>query len=262
MTNREIAYVSEVMRNRVFASKDEIFEILNQVSSDRKVSNLRFYLFDLVRNNIIYKFDETRYKYCGNLKQFTYEFTDFDNEIKTKLESRFEGIQLCVWNTSFLSKYLNLMPYEYFTFIETDKMYLELAYDFLKQFYSVLYLPNQKELYYYSLRNHQLILGKLISRAPLHESRQKYIGINYKSDLKEKVVLRPTIEKILVDIYVEVNTYSVFEEIHQIYKGILRTYCVNFQKLYYYAKNRGQYEKIKQFIEKDIGYNVKNGDFK
>jgi hypothetical protein len=234
-------------------------ELIIENNPARNPSYMRFYLFDLVKANVLYKYDHRRYKYNGKLKQFIYEYTDSDLILKEQLESKFEDIELCIWNTSFLSQYLNLMPFDYITFVETDKDYLELIFDVLKINHKILYSPNQKELDLYSQRDNQIILKKLITRAPLDNLYENNIGINSRISKSKRVVYKPKIEKILVDIFSESNTYSIFSELNQIFFGILKAYCINYQKLFYYAKNRGIYEELSNFIENQIHFDVESG---
>lgn len=261
MTNFEIEKVTEFMKDRIFATKDEILKLILENNPSRNPSYDRFYLFDLVRANIIYKIDDNRYKYNGKLIQFKYEFTDSDLDLKRKIESRFDDIKLCIWNTSFLSQYMNLLPYDYYTFVEIDKNYMELLFDYLKFDYKILYQPNQRELDLYTHKDNQIILKNLISRAPLDKTYETYIGVNNNLKKSKRVVLSPKIEKILVDIFAETNSFSVFSELHQIYEGIFKAYCINFQKLFYYAKNRGISEELKRFISFEIHYSLEKGDF-
>lgn len=261
MTKKEIDLVNDFMKSNNFATKEEIMSLILKANPDRNVTNSRFYLFDLVRAKIIYKFDKNRYKYMGNLKRFSYEFTQSDLEIKESIEKRFKDIQICIWNTSFLSRYLNLLPIGYYTFLEIDKKYATLIFDYLKNDYDILFLPNQNDLYIYRRKNNQIVLKKLLVRAPLDKTYDSYIGVNYKSKSNRKVVFSPRIEKILVDIFVETNTYSMFSELDDIFTNIFKRYAVNIQKLLYYAENRNVEEKMRKYIVSTINYDLENGEF-
>jgi hypothetical protein len=259
MTNLEIEKVRDFMENRVFATKEELLKFIIDNNPDRNPSYMRFYLFDLVTANVLHKYDDKRYKYNAQHKQFIYEYTDSDLILKDKLESRFEDIELCIWNTSFLSQYLILMPFDYLTFVESNKDYLELIFDALKIDHKILLNPTQKELDLYSQRDHQVILKKLITRAPLDNLYESNIGINSRIRKSKRVVYRPKIEKILVDIFSESNTFGIFSELHQIFFGIFKAYCINFQKLFYYAKNRGISEEFRNFLENQMNFDVEHG---
>jgi hypothetical protein len=262
MTNLEIEQIRDYMKDKVFSTKDEIMEFMISINPERRPSNLRFYLFDLVRANVIHKYDTNRYKYNGKLKQFVYTLTNSDLELKDKIESRFDDIELCVWNTSFISQYLNLMPYDYYTFVATNKNYLELVFNYLKSSYKVLYKPTMKELDYYVQKNNQVILKNLIIRSPLDKNYTNYIGINKGFQKQQKIVFSPRIEKILVDVFVERDNFSVFSELHEIYRGIFSAYCINFQKLFYYAKNRGVYEDLYRYIISEIQFDFETGELR
>lgn len=62
--------------------REEFLEIIIKVNLKRNLEYLRFYIFDLVNNNIIYKLNEKFYKYNNKLKLFEYEYMKFEELIK------------------------------------------------------------------------------------------------------------------------------------------------------------------------------------
>ena len=94
---------------------------------------MRFYIFDLVKNNIIYRLNNKYYKFNDKLKSFQYEYIQIDNMLKEKIEEKFEGIDVCVWSTSFLSRFLNLLPTINYTFVEIIQDFQKHLYDYLKK---------------------------------------------------------------------------------------------------------------------------------
>ena len=66
----------------------------------------------------------------------------------------------------------------------------------------------------------------------------------------------------MVDIFVEKNNFSIFDELNSIFIGLLSTYCVNFQKLFYYAKNRGVFEELSEYIIYEIMFDLEKIEFR
>jgi len=264
MTQSEIEKVADFMKQKTFATKEELLDLIIRNNSMRKPEYFRFFLIDLFRANVLFKYDEKRYKYTGALRLFKYEYTDSDKEIIAKIESRIDEAKICVWNTSVLTPYMDLMPYWHLTFVETEKPLQVLLYDTLEnEGFRVICESEKKDIERFSSVESLVILKKLITRAPLDDTYENLIGKNTLTKRERKpVVLKPKAEKILVDIFAESDRFGIFSEYDSIFRGFLKTYCINFQKLFYYAKNRGICDKIDRFLREDIRFDVKTGDFR
>ncbi|MDP2812947.1 MAG: hypothetical protein Q8S15_00705 [Erysipelotrichaceae bacterium] len=262
MKKDEISKINDFMMEKNLVTREELLSFILKINPERNSSYLRFYLIDLIKANVLHKFNDRKFKYNGKLKPFSYEYTKSDLLLQSKIEDRFDNLDICIWNTGFLSLYLNLMPIDYYTIVETNKQYLELVFDFLKHDYNVLLEPNKKELEFYMHKENQIILKKLNTRAPLDKPYNSKIAANVHISRSSRIVFKPSIEKILVDIYAESSTYSFYSELNHIFEGALKAYCVNFQKLFYYAKNRGIYEEISKFVENELSYDLNRGEFR
>lgn len=261
MTQREYEEIRSILADIKKVTREELLEIIIKVNPKRNPEYLRFYIFDLVNNNIIYKLNEKFYKYNNKLKLFEYEYTKFEEPIKNQLEEKFEGIDICIWNTSFLSMFQNLLPVTNYTFIEIDSNFLEYLYNHMKTDYNALLDPSVKDLELYAKGNDIVIIKKLFVRAPIVKPYSYNVAINKNLKTKKSFIFKPTIEKILVDIFVESELYDVFNDIEDLYRGILKTYCVNFQKLFAYSKYRGITEELSNFIMNRIKFDFNIGEF-
>lgn len=261
MTQKEYKAISSIVRERVMVTQEELLEIIMKVNPKRNSNNLRFYIFDLVSNNIIYKLNEKYYKYNNKLKPFSYEYTKFEEPLITKLAEKYEGINICVWNTSFLSLFQNLLPVVNYTFVEIDSKFLDYLYSDMKNDYNTLLDPSEKELRLYAKGNEIVIIKKLFVRSPIVKPFSHHVAINKNIKKSQSVIVKPTIEKILVDIFVESKVYNVFNDLTDLYKGIFQTYFVNFQKLFAYSKYRGITEELSEFIMKTIKFDFNTGEF-
>lgn len=261
MTNKEYDKIKNILSEVKLVTKEQLWDIIHKINPNRKHDYMRFYIFDLVKNNIIYRLNNKYYKFNDKLKSFQYEYIQIDNMLKEKIEEKFEGIDVCVWSTSFLSRFLNLLPTINYTFVEIIQDFQKHLYDYLKKEYNVLINPTEKELELYFKGENQVVIKKLLVRAPLDKPYRHNIAINRNIGKKKFTLYKPTIEKILVDIFVESKKYDIFNDIDEIFKGTLKTYCVNFQKLFSYSKYRGVLEEMNDFILHSIKYDYKKGEF-
>lgn len=261
MTQKEYEKIKSVLVKVKKVTRDELLDIIIKVNPSRKPENLRFYIFDLVNHNIIYKLNDEFYKYNNKLRPFEYEYTKFEEPIKIRLEEKFENVDICIWNTSFLSMFQNLLPAINYTFIEIDSNFLEYLYNYMKADYNALLEPSVKDLELYAKGNDRVIIKKLFVRAPIAKPYNYSVAINKNMKAKRIFVFKPTIEKILVDIFAESKLYDVFNDIDDLYRGILKTYCVNFKKLFAYSKYRGISEKLSDYIINRIKFDFNVGEF-
>lgn len=242
-------------------TRNELLDIIIEVNPEIKPQNLRFYIFDFVRNNIIYRLNDKFYKYNDKLKPFEYEYTKFERTIKHRLEEKFEGIDICIWNTNFLSMFQNLLPVVNYTFIEIDSNFVEYLYNYMKLDYNALIDPSERDLELYAKGRDRVIIKKLLGRTPIVKPYMYSVGANKNIKKEKGSVFKPTIEKILVDIFVESKLYDVFNDVEDLYRGILKTYCVNFKKLFAYSKYRGITEELSNFIKNTVKFDFNVGEF-
>jgi hypothetical protein len=262
MTKTEIEIIKDYCSKKQLMTKNEIENFIIETFPNRKDSLMRFYMFDLFNNNVIYRLNSKYYKFCNDLINFDYQNTKTDEMITKKIEERFPEMETCVWSTLFLSNFMNLQPYVSYTFIEVDSLYVEILFDYLKNIYENLLInPNEKELYYYTKGSNPIIIRPLVKRAPLEKPYSNSIGGNRNIKTVISKVFRVTIEKIIVDIFIDKDKINLYSEWDSIITCILKTYSINFQKLFSYAKYRNVEEEIQYFLNDCINFNTEKGEF-
>jgi hypothetical protein len=110
--------------------------------------------------------------------------------------------------------------------------------------------PDEKAIDFYIAESNQpLVIKKLLTRAPLSKRTEKRIKFYI-----------PTLEKILVDLFVEERLFYYVQgsELIHIYENAITSYTINFTKLFSYAKRREQEQNIKQFMTNHISHLVKD----
>jgi hypothetical protein len=262
MKIKELELINDYCNKKQLLTNEDIEKFIINNFSLRKKELMRFYLTDLFSSNIVYRLNSTHYKYNNNLVQYNYQNSDIDNSIKENIEARFPEMETCVWGTNTLTNFMNLQPYVTYTFVEVNSLYIEIVYDYLKNKYeNILINPIEKELNHYVKGSSTIIIQKLPLRSPLDKPFRGTIGnvTNISSHISN--VFNPRIEKIIVDIFVDKDKINLYGEIDVIIKGILKVYCVNFEKLFSYAHYRGIREELDDYIKYVINYDVIKGEF-
>lgn len=115
-----------------------------------------------------------------------------------------------------------------YIFIEIDLNFFEYLYNYMKIDYNVLLDLSVKDLELYVKGNDIVIIKKLFVRVLIVKFYSYNVVINKNLKIKKSFIFKFIIEKILVDIFVELELYDVFNDIEDLYRGILKIYCVNF----------------------------------
>ena len=145
-------------------------------------------------------------------------------------------------NTNILNEFTQHYIMNNFIVVETERFAVEMILTLLKEKLMKKYTIVTESMYNENknvfLNNENLIIVKsLNSRAPLDKNKDG--------------TLKPTIEKIMIDLYKD-KLYEFIQgkELEYIYTNIFESYNVNFKKLYSYAKNRVILEQYKNYIIK------------
>jgi hypothetical protein len=262
MTKYELNTIKEYCDKKQLLTKYDIEDFILTNFSNRKKSLMRFYIFDLLRKNVVYRLNSYYYKSCDKLVAFEYKYIDIDESIKENIEKRFPELDACIWSTNFLSNFMNLQPYILYTFVEVNSFYTEIVYDYLKTiFKNILINPNKDDLYHYGKGEDLVIVRKLQIRAPLEKPFNGLVGINNHLTYNNSRVFKQTIEKLIVDIFVDKEKINLYSEHDLIIYGFLKVYLVNFKKLFRYASYRGIENDIKNYIKNCIRFDVEKGVF-
>ena len=194
---------------------------------------LKKYLYLLKKNEVMYP--AGRGWYSNIQKEFELNIEPTEKITKLLIE-KFPLIEFSCWSTEQLKGFFHHLPSRYITFIYTDKDFLQSVKDFLlENDYNVYLNPYKIEAEkFVELKTKTIILRSTISsRVPEEKNRAK-------------------IEKILVDLFMEMKKISLMDkdEYIKIVSNIILNYRINMAEMLDYAHNRKIKDEIKNlFIE-------------
>jgi len=89
----------------------------------------------------------------------------------------------------------------------------------------------------------------LITRSPVGKRTENKVKLS-----------TPLLEKILVDLFAEEKLFYFYRgsELRHIYENAIKSYTINFTKLFSYAKRREREQEIKSFITQHMEYLIKD----
>ena len=173
-------------------------------------------------------------------------------KIASKISTQFKDIKYCIWGTEWLNEFSQHQSGKKMILVEVEKEFIESFYYELKDnFKNDIYLnPDEKAInFYISESNQPLIIRKLLTRSPIGKRTERKIKFQ-----------SPLLEKILVDLFAEEKLFYLYQggELVHIYENAIKSYAINFTKLFSYAKRREKEHDIKTFLTNNIPHLVKD----
>jgi len=241
----------EEFKNRDAFSREELFDFFKYLEPQLKEGTFGWRIYDLKKKNII-KSIQRGYYIISYQPKYKPEISEDILKIAKVISKRFEDVKYCVWDTDWINEFTQHQSGKKILIIEIEKDFVESLYYELKDSFKLdFYLnPDEKAIdFYISESERPAIIKKLITRSPISKRTEKQIKF-----------YTPLLEKILVDLYAENKLFYFYQgaELMHIYENILKSYTINYTKLFSYAKRRDQEQDIKQFMANNMYHLVKD----
>ena len=211
-------------------SKDELLVILNKHFSSISRAYAYRIISELIKEHHLYKLDSSTY--------VTNQKTLFDYElIYKKIIKDVNGYgDYVIWDSNILNKWINHLLNVVITFVEVDADLMNLVFEALKTkgYNHILLNPNLNEFNKYI--NNQLIVIRPLTKA--------FIEPNHKISV-ERLIIQIYSDKLLSSLYGDVEMNNILNE-------IFKTYNVNLDKLYHYARRKKIYDRFHGYLVKNI----------
>ena len=224
------------LTRNIFTRKELItdFEKTSRIGSPNSLSEQ---LARLLKSGQLIRVDRGIYKLSDNGKPaFSVVYSKKMKRINQKIKDRFPFIDYCLWSASVLIPYMHHVPNINILLIDVEREVAEAVFNSLttdiKQ--RIFLMPSLVDFDRYINTNEAIIIRPLISESPLQHIDGTTI---------------PTIEKILVDIVVDVEfTFLQGAEINDVYTSVFERHNINKNKLLRYAARRGRKEEVLRLL--------------
>jgi len=222
-------------------TRAELFELISKYDPELNNRTIGWRVFDLKKKNIIHSVGRGIYKISDKLNYAPLPDEEI-RKISDYLNKEFYNLEYVIWNSSWLNEFSIHQTFNNFMILEVasdiiESVYFKLLKLGLKE---VFMKPGRDDIYYKVLQaDKPLIIKALITRSP----NQKVNKIHF-----------PSIEKIIVDIYTDVNIFYMYQgnELETIMQSIFDKYNVNTAKMMNYAKRRNKGEDLKDYLNNNI----------
>ena len=238
-------------KDRESFSREELFEFFKFLEPDLKEGTLGWRIYDLKNKNIIKPLMRGLYTISYKPK-YKPDFSDELLKLTRKLIDRFEDIKFCIWDTKWLNEFSQHQASKNIIIIEVERDFLDSFFYELKDIYKgdVYLTPDVKVINFYVAESmHPIVVKRLVTRSPISKRTEK----------KLKFYI-PLLEKILVDVFAEDKLfyYSQGSELVCIFEKAIKSYDINYTKLFSYAKRREKDNDIKMFLSNNMHHLVKD----
>ncbi len=235
----------------------DAFEGKDSLTKDEIAAYIRSIIMNASDDSIRQRI--SRYKKLGiivNVKKSVYALSEkpiyqhpeelFINRLSKIFTRQYAQINYCIWSSAWLYDFTIHQPTQFFYIFETESDMVETAFNLFKDNEFKAFLnPDEQSIQLYVMgQKKPVIVKQLITRSPL---------------VKTKKTKRPSIEKMLVDVYTDKKQFYFIqgEEIKNIFKFSFDKYTVNIPKLLNYAERRGNKNEMSDFVNSIItNYNI------
>lgn len=243
MKSNQIQRLIDFFKGRESISRQDLYDYFIQSEREIKNTTLAWRIYDLKKQRVI---TETgRGTYSLSAKPIYAPLVDkVIADIASIFASNYRDSTYCIWDINWINEFAVHQISRNIVIFETEKDLIESVSHTLAdhKYLSILSSLNAQLISYSGPVVPLIILQPIITRAPIGS-----ITINKKGQVKV-----PTLEKLLVDIFVNTNVFYFLAgaEMARIYKYATQRYSVNLTTLLSYAGRRGKRQELSVFLKK------------
>ena len=243
--------LKQEFKNRKSFSRAELFQFFKNFEPDLKEGTFSWRVYDLKNKNIIKPIKRGLYT-ISHKSKYKPGYSAELLKLTRKLTNQFEDVMTCVWSTKLLNEFSRHQSSKNMIIFEVEKDILESAFYELKDIYAgdVFLTPDEKTINLYVAESTQpVVIKKLITRSPMNQLTEKKLNF-----------LTPSLEKILVDLFVEDKLFYYLQgqELVHIFENAINGYSINFTKLFSYANRRNKGNELNLFLRNNVSHLVKD----
>ena len=236
MTNTIENTIESYFKSNTQLSREKLVSLINKDFPDLSLGTITVYLSKLKKAGVIN--NPARGVYSISDKQiFNPEINQNLKKIYNKIHRDFPFIEICVWNTKWLSDLMRHQPFKNFTIIEVDKEAEKQVFNAVSEWTKNVYFNPDEEILerYISTNTEEVtIIKNLVTEAPTTKNNKIEI---------------PTLEKILVDILIDRELFAAQQgELDFIFKSAFDKYDINKAKMKRYAIRRNKESEVERMI--------------
>lgn len=221
--------------NNKIISKENLTIAIRNDFPNWSDNTINAYLHLLKKRGIIHNLSRGNYT-LGKIETFNPQINNQLRQIASLIHKKYPFVNYCVWNSSWLNDLMRHQPFKNFTIVEVEKVASEQVFNQISNSFQNVFI-NPDDIFfdrYIRTFDKVIIVKNLNSEAPT---------------IKTNDLTIPSLEKILVDILIDVNLFAAQQgELSFIFKSAFDKYDINELKMKRYAARRNREEELERMI--------------
>lgn len=258
MKRNEIQEINQYLLNKRIISVNEFKEYFFNRYPEKQERFFNYYLSDLYRNNVLYRYDIGILKTTDGKKDFIFSKA-IEDDLMEKLECINPSIDICIWQLLDLTNFMSLQSFKNIKFIETYSYATEVILNLLINCNKKVVIENDYFTYVkYNNYDELYIIRSINEDSPIVKHTILPIHQNY---ITKSYVVPPKLEKIIVDIIID-DFFNIIlgDEIFGILCELLKKYKINIATIKRYATKKNRWAIVKSALV-STGFNIDKGEF-
>ncbi len=235
--------LSKYFEDRESFTTNDMYGFFSQTQPDIKKATVNWRIYELVRQGILKRIGRGMYA-LGQGNCFLPLLTKKQKTISSRIKKQFPLITFCCWHTYALKEFFQHFAVYNLLLIETERETIDAVFHFIKEINKNTFKePSRDMMENFVLDGKDAVIVKsLISEAPLQDADS---------------VTVPTIEKILVDLVADSETFFLLQghEMLNVFESAMGKYTINTDRLLRYAKRRNKKEELQKILMQISGKN-------
>ena len=258
MKTVEINEIKEHFSKMNIIAESELKEYISEKYPEKNEKLYHYYLTDLYKGKIFYRYDVGKLKQCKDRVQFNFSYLN-DSDIRKALESISPSIFISYWQLNDLNKFMSLQSFSNIKFIETYSYATDIVVNNLLSINKKVVLEKDYNTFIkYNSCDEIFVVRVINDESPIIRQRLSRVGL---IDDKHSYIVSPKIEKIIVDIIIDDFFDTILsDEVYNILIEIFKKYQINMSTIKRYATKRHNWKLVKDTIE-STGFNIEEGEF-
>jgi len=227
----------ETFKDKESFTVNDLHSFFSKMDKDIKRATVNWRIYELVNLGILKRTGRGIYT-LGHGQLFSCPIHKKQKNLSLLISKNFPLISYCSWSSTVLNEFYHHISKNQFLIVEVEKDAVDPVYFLLRNEYkNVLRKPTAAivEEFDFLINKDAVIVKSLISEAPLQNIQD---------------IAVPTLEKILVDLYADTDTFYYLQgnEIVNVYRNALDKYTMNNDRLLRYAKRRSKDKEIRNML--------------
>ena len=240
--NKAMTIERQILNAAASLSTFTVVELKKYLGDTRSLAHARlnWYLSKLTDEGMIVRIARGQYAVKDSKIIFTPQPSQDSVTLYNQFHEVYPEISICVYEGPWIFQFMHHLASNQVTYIEVEKDIAETVFHTLKDQGKAVFLRPDKDLIYKYVNMDQgvIFVKNLTSESPL----QSVAGIKV-----------PTLEKLLVDMYVDPDFfYLQGSEYNRIMHNVRTHYVINQSRLLRYARRRNVAERINNIFESSL----------